>query len=107
MPRLLCAITPHSPPHTHTHAPSALRARPVTDKYLARDPEAEMRKAFALFDEDNTGCISLKNLKKVARELGEEIPDAELEAMIEEFDTRGDGTISEQDFLSILRQAQQ
>jgi centrin-3 len=79
----------------------------VTAKYLARDPEEEMRKAFALFDEDNTGSISLRNLKKVARELGEDIPDTELEAMIEEFDTQGDGTISQEDFLSILRQAAQ
>ncbi len=79
----------------------------MTAKYLARDPEEEMRKAFALFDEDNTGSISLRNLKKVARELGEDIPDTELEAMIEEFDTQGDGTISQEDFLSILRQAAQ
>ena len=56
----------------------------MTAKYLARDPEAEARKAFALFDEEGTGAISLKALKRVARELGEEIPDAELEAMIEE-----------------------
>ena len=56
----------------------------VSEKYLARDPEAEFRKAFALFDEEGTGAISLKNLKKVARELGEDIPDTELEAMIEE-----------------------
>ena len=56
----------------------------MTAKYLARDPEAEARKAFALFDEEGSGAISLKALKRVARELGEDIPDAELEAMIEE-----------------------
>ena len=56
----------------------------MTEKYAARDPEAEMRKAFALFDEDGSGKISLKNLKRVARELGEAIPEEELEAMIDE-----------------------
>lgn len=66
----------------------------MTEKYAARDPEAEMRKAFALFDEDGSGKISLKNLKRVARELGEAIPEEELEAMIDEVRVflRGTGT---------------
>ena len=54
----------------------------LTDKYLARDPEAEMRKAFTLFDEDGCGRLTLKNVRRVARELGETISDEELTAMI-------------------------
>ena len=79
----------------------------MTEKYAARDPEAEMRKAFALFDEDGSGRITARNLRRVARELGESIPDDELQAMVEEFSTGEDGAVSEADFLAIMRSAQQ
>ena len=64
----------------------------------------EIVKAFKLFDEDSTGRISLRNLRRVARELGENLSDDELQAMIDEFDKDGDGEISENEFLAIMKQ---
>lgn len=76
----------------------------MTTKIRNRDPVEEIVKAFKLFDEDNTGKISLRNLKRVARELGENLSDDELQAMIDEFDKDQDGEISEQEFLNIMKQ---
>ena len=76
----------------------------MTTKINERDPVEEILKAFKLFDEDNTGRISLRNLRRVARELGENLTDDELQAMIDEFDKDQDGEISEQEFLNIMKQ---
>ncbi|SCU82549.1 LADA_0C06216g1_1 [Lachancea dasiensis] len=71
------------------------------EKILNRDPLDEIRRAFQLFDDDNTGKISLKNLRRVAKELGENLTDDELRAMIDEFDLDDDGEISEREFIAI------
>eukprot|EP00916_Digyalum_oweni_P004998 GHVL01008920.1.p1 GENE.GHVL01008920.1~~GHVL01008920.1.p1 ORF type:complete len:117 (-),score=29.96 GHVL01008920.1:331-681(-) len=76
----------------------------MTQKISNRDPTEEIIKAFKLFDDDNTGKITLKNLRRVARELGEGLSDDELQAMIDEFDKDQDGEINEQEFLSIMKQ---
>ncbi|KAL1920923.1 uncharacterized protein VTP21DRAFT_11558 [Calcarisporiella thermophila] len=76
--------------------------RIMTEWILARDPLDEIRQAFRLFDDDNTGKISIRNLRRVAKELGENIDDEELQAMIDEFDLDEDGEINEQEFIAIM-----
>ncbi|VEL13902.1 unnamed protein product [Protopolystoma xenopodis] len=63
----------------------------VTDMLLERDPTTDIIRAFKLFDDDDSGKITYRNLKKIAREIGEALSDQELRAMIEEFDKDGDG----------------
>jgi centrin-1 len=75
----------------------------MTQKMAERDPREEMLKAFRLFDDDDTGKISFRNLKRVAKELGENMTDDEISEMIEEADRDGDGEISEEEFMRIMR----
>lgn len=75
----------------------------MTAKMAERDPKEEMMKAFRLFDDDETGKISFRNLKRVAKELGENMTDDEIQEMIDEADRDGDGEISEEEFYRIMR----
>ncbi|CAM9452269.1 unnamed protein product [Ectocarpus fasciculatus] len=75
----------------------------VTPKVLARDPKDEIMKIFALFDEDGTGGISFRNLKRVATELGENLTDDELQEMIDEADRDQDGVVNADEFYRVMR----
>mmetsp|Transcript_60194 Transcript_60194/g.130730 ORF Transcript_60194/g.130730 Transcript_60194/m.130730 type:complete len:82 (+) Transcript_60194:322-567(+) len=75
----------------------------MTSKMSERDPMEEIIKAFRLFDDDETGKISFRNLKRVAKELGENMTDEELQEMIDEADRDGDGEVSEEEFIRIMK----
>merc|ERR1712110_1344098 len=74
----------------------------MAEKMNQKDGKEELLKGFKLFDDDNTGKISMKNFKRVAKELGESLSDKELEEIIAEADTDGDGEISESEFLAVM-----
>lgn len=74
----------------------------MTVKMKERDPVEEMKKAFRLFLDEEGEKITLKHLKKVAKDLGETMTDEELQEMIDEADRDGDGAISEADFIRIM-----
>ena len=61
--------------------------------------------AFFDYADDHTGRISLRNMKRVARELGENLSEEELQAMIDEFDRDQDGEISHDEFMYIMKQS--
>ena len=74
----------------------------MSHKLNERDSNEELLKAFRLFDDDDTGKITLKNLRRVAREIGESMTDEELMEMINEADRNGDGEIDQDEFLRIM-----
>ena len=74
-------------------------AKMMTHKILNRDPKDEILKAFRLFDDVETGKFSFKNLKRVAKELGERMTDEELQEIIDEADRDVDGEVNEEEFM--------
>merc|ERR1712072_1054533 len=75
----------------------------MTAKLSDKDMKDDMIKAFGLFDDDNTGKITMKNLKRVAGELGETISDDEIKEMLVLGDTDGDGEINQDEFIRIMQ----
>merc|ERR1712244_34166 len=75
----------------------------MTGRICKADTREDIDKIFRLFDEDNTGYITLRNLKKICQELGEDINDEELKEMIEEADKDGDGVVSTDDFWYMMK----
>lgn len=60
-------------------------------KIRTKDSEAEIVDAFKVFDRDGSGKISADELRQVMTSLGEKLSDQEVEDMIREADTNGDG----------------
>ncbi|PVD36368.1 hypothetical protein C0Q70_03350 [Pomacea canaliculata] len=69
---------------------------------ILRDYDREGTGKISFDDFNETSKISLRNLRRVARELGENMTDEELRAMIDEFDRDGDGEINEEEFIAII-----
>jgi centrin-1 len=80
--------------------------RIVTRTLQSRDPADELTKAFMRFDDDATGRISFRNLKRVSLELGEQLTDDELREMIKAADFDLDGEISQSEFTLLMQKAQ-
>ena len=62
----------------------------------------EFREAFNLFDLDGGGSIDAKELGTVMRSLGQNPPDEELQAMIDEVDEDGGGEIEFDEFCTLM-----
>eukprot|EP00746_Dinoflagellata_sp_MGD_P150952 gnl/MRDRNA2_/MRDRNA2_82695_c0_seq1.p1 gnl/MRDRNA2_/MRDRNA2_82695_c0~~gnl/MRDRNA2_/MRDRNA2_82695_c0_seq1.p1 ORF type:complete len:190 (+),score=71.13 gnl/MRDRNA2_/MRDRNA2_82695_c0_seq1:80-571(+) len=77
--------------------------RMMEQKILNKDQKDDLLKAFSCFDDDKTGKISLTNLKRVAKELGETLSEEDLKEVIAESDKDGDGELSLDEFLAVMK----
>lgn len=81
----------------------------MTQKIIERDPLEEILRAFDLFAGVGGGGgqgqqeprIGIDDLRRVARELGENLEEEELRAMIDEFDIDNDGMSTFHKFTSL------
>ena len=75
----------------------------MTAKFSDKDTPEDLRKVFDLFIGDDTADkIEFKHLKRVAKELGENISDEELNEMIVRADTDRVGKVSFEEFFAIM-----
>jgi len=69
----------------------------LTDEQLK-----EFEEAFKMFDKDNDGLITIRELGTVMRTIGQNPTDIELQEMIDEVDADKDNAIDFNEFVSMM-----
>merc|ERR1712194_160123 len=77
---------------------AVLMAHKMTDE----NKDDTLKKAFAVFDASGDGFISAQEMRKIMFNLGENLQQEDVEAVIGEVDVDGDGQINYQEFAKIL-----
>jgi Ca2+-binding EF-hand superfamily protein len=58
--------------------------------------------AFKLFADPILNCINFKQLKRVCKELGQDMVDTDLVEMVDRVDLKGEGVVTEEEFLEVM-----
>lgn len=66
------------------------------------DTEEDIIEAFKVFDVANKGYITVHEMRHVMTNLGEKLTEQEIDDMMREADSDGDGIINYQDFVKIM-----
>lgn len=74
----------------------------MTTRSSENESREEIHKVFVTFDLQKTGFIGVKELRHVAKSLGELQDDTILQEMIERADADQDGFVSEDEFYNLL-----
>uniref|UniRef100_A0A7S1XET4 Calmodulin n=1 Tax=Compsopogon caeruleus TaxID=31354 RepID=A0A7S1XET4_9RHOD len=66
---------------------------------IIREDLGRMSEIFKTIDTDNSGSITIDELKEAIKKTGTKIPEAELQEIVDTYDVDGDGTIDYSEFL--------
>jgi centrin-1 len=74
----------------------------LTQRLGDKDSRSGIQRIFNLFDTEHKGSVTFKDLKRVSKELGEQLNDEEIMEMVQRADSNADGEISFEDFYGIM-----
>ena len=66
------------------------------------DPEEDIISAFRVFDKDENGIITTKDLRHLMTTMGDKLTDDEIDLLIEEADSDGNGIINYEEFVRMM-----
>ncbi|KAF5961862.1 hypothetical protein HYC85_003071 [Camellia sinensis] len=78
------------------------RALRVIAEHLSLEEVAGIKEAFDAMDTDKRGKINLEELRFGLQKLGQQIPDADLQILMEAADVDGDGTLNYGEFVAVF-----
>jgi centrin-1 len=74
----------------------------MTARISDKNTRDDIERVFKLFDSNRNGYISLDDMKRVAKELGEDISEKELGEIIARADLDGDSKLTIEDFYQVM-----
>ncbi|WJX82362.1 putative calcium-binding protein cml13 [Trifolium repens] len=74
----------------------------MTAKIGERDTKEELMKAFHIIDQDKNGKISAADIKRIAKELGQNFTDKEIQEMVDEADQNNDREVDPEEFIMMM-----
>ncbi|KAE8728374.1 Calcium-dependent protein kinase 30 [Hibiscus syriacus] len=77
------------------------RALRVIAEHLSVEEAAGIKEAFDVMDTGKRGKINLEELRAGLQKLGQQIPDADLQILVEAADADGDGTLNYGEFVAV------
>ncbi|XWS73559.1 hypothetical protein CRYUN_Cryun02cG0139800 [Craigia yunnanensis] len=77
------------------------RALRVIAEHLSVEEVAGIKEAFEVMDTGKRGKINLEELRMGLQKLGQQIPDADLQILVEAADADGDGTLNYGEFVAV------
>ncbi|XWS28312.1 hypothetical protein CRYUN_Cryun25bG0057200 [Craigia yunnanensis] len=77
------------------------RALRVIAEHLSVEEVAGIKEAFEMMDTEKRGKINLEELRMGLQKVGQQIPDADLQILVEAADVDGDGTLNYGEFVAV------